>query len=784
MPHESNWFFDPITCPSCRAPLPAPRPGLTCPQCAVALTSPTGIRLADQLRLADRTLAQLRRERVPAAAAPAPRPAVAPFAAGTPQPGPAVGPRFAPSTFPHYLDASNDFPPPARPKRPLPIGPAAILLGLGGLCLVVAAIVFLSMSWTALTLGAKVAVLGGVTGLLGALAGLATRKGLRGSAETLSAITFADLALDVFASRRANLLGLDAMPLHVFTALGAGLVAIVALSSLILVRPLRLVSAQVALALAATTAITSILSVNSLPTSIQLAGTVAGTGALALGLRRAGYRIGAIVAGAWTPLPWLQLLAAGIVQILEGDYATRLLHGHAWDLPLAAALALLTAAAPSVLRLGWLRTGVAATGLLAFELSVVASGYSYLPFAAALAIGFTVPLAIGFVASPVWRAAAALVGTALGTVAVPLLGIAVGSGLLAGVDRGTGVWRSTADLRLHGWTPGSTWAMVVLLVALGLTAVGQLPAHRSWIGLVALVSAVAISLNWHPAAWLAVAEWLLTAAVVGALSRRPAQLMLAAGTLALGLLMALPSDINSGWAYAAGALAGVVVARRLSDQVQRTGAELVALAQLLIATSAAAHVVSPSDGTPAVAGLLTIAAVSAIAAALSPSRRWWLWLSFAAITGAIWIEGAVHQVHAVELYCVPLGVIVLAVGHREARGRELSSWLSYAPGLLILTLPSTIMALREPLSWRAWAVGAAALALVLAGSRLKRQSPLLIGAFELGILVIREIGPYALAVPRWAAIAAVGLVLLGTGITWENRLANLQQARRRLASLS
>ena len=768
MLHNASWFFDPTTCPSCRSPLPAPQPGLSCPRCGVALTGPTGLRLANQLRDADRTLAQLRRERTPAAPAPTPGP---------------NAPRFAAPTFSNHPSPSGFSAPVARPKRFRSIGPAGILLGLGGLCLVVAAIVFLSMSWTALTLGEKVAVLGGVTLLLSGLAGWTIRKGLRGSAETLMAITFADLTLDVFAARRADLLGLRELPLHLFTSLGAGLVAVVALGCLLAVKQFRLVSPQVTTALAGSLAISSVLTAHSVPQTFGLALSVVGIGGLGLGLRRVDARIGALVAAGLTTLPWLQLLANGIVQVLQGDYAHRLLRGHAWDLPFAAALAVVGAGVPSLLRAGWLRIGVAATGLLVFEVSFVSTAYSYLPFAAALALGIMVPVAGGFLTSPVWRAASSMVLAVLAAIALPLLSIAAATGIAAGIHQGPGLWRSAADLRLSGWTLTDTWAMLGLLAAIGLAGVRQLPDHKAWTGPAVLVSAVAISLDWHPVAWIAVAAWLLAAAVAGVLAQRPAQLCFAAGAFALGLLTALPSDINSGWAYAVGAFLIAVLARRLSEQYHRTAAELGALTQLLIAVTASTHAISPANGTPAVVGLLVVGAVAAVAALLSPSRRWWLWLSFAATTGAIWIEGAVHQVQAVELYCVPLAVLVLTIGYREARARELSSWLSYGTGLLILTVPSTVLALDDPLGWRAWAVGAAALALVLAGSRLKLQSPLLIGAFELGLLVLREVGPYALALPRWAGIAAVGLILLGTGITWENRLANLHQARRRLAEL-
>jgi hypothetical protein len=87
------------------------------------------------------------------------------------------------------------------------------------------------------------------------------------------------------------------------------------------------------------------------------------------------------------------------------------------------------------------------------------------------------------------------------------------------------------------------------------------------------------------------------------------------------------------------------------------------------------------------------------------------------------------------------------------------------------------------LSWRALAVALAAAAGTLSAPRHRMQAPTLIGAAELAALAVRELGPYALALPRWAVIGAVGLLLLGVGVSWENRLADLRHTQRRLAGM-
>ncbi|MDQ2958577.1 MAG: hypothetical protein M3Y42_16650, partial [Actinomycetota bacterium] len=236
-------LLDTGRCPSCRAPITGSGPELRCSACGLPLGGPAAAKLAALLAEADRTLGQLRNQRP----APPARDWV-PFAPQQPQQSP-------PDRRPGRPGRYSDYPlPPVQPlpSRQLPAaGGAVILLSLGGLCLVVAAIVFLSMSWTMLSLGGKVAVLAGVTALLGASATTATRQGLRGSAETLWAITLIDLALDVWAARRAGLAGLHSVSIEVFSTAGAALVAVTALACCLaterskLDRPL--ISAQLAL---------------------------------------------------------------------------------------------------------------------------------------------------------------------------------------------------------------------------------------------------------------------------------------------------------------------------------------------------------------------------------------------------------------------------------------------------------------------------------------------------------------------------------------------------------
>jgi hypothetical protein len=73
-------------------------------------------------------------------------------------------------------------------------------------------------------------------------------------------------------------------------------------------------------------------------------------------------------------------------------------------------------------------------------------------------------------------------------------------------------------------------------------------------------------------------------------------------------------------------------------------------------------------------------------------------------------------------------------------------------------------------SLRALLLGAACLALVVAGTRLRWGAPLVLGAVFGAVLVLRHVTPLADAVPRWALIGTAGALLVAMGITWEQRL--------------
>ncbi|MGI5158158.1 SCO7613 C-terminal domain-containing membrane protein [Microbispora sp. CA-102843] len=126
--------------------------------------------------------------------------------------------------------SSGAVPPPApSPGRPRDLSVKAVqnlLLALGGILLVVSAIVFTAVSWGHLGFGGRAAILLGLTGLVLAAPIPLQRRGLATTAETLAMLGLALLFLDGYAAWQVGLAGLDAIRPQPYTAGLTGVVAV------------------------------------------------------------------------------------------------------------------------------------------------------------------------------------------------------------------------------------------------------------------------------------------------------------------------------------------------------------------------------------------------------------------------------------------------------------------------------------------------------------------------------------------------------------------------------
>ncbi len=227
-------FADPHVCPDCRGPIDGTP---VCASCGLDLRDPQVRELWQTLLHADVLLSAATSRRDAARAAgstPPPAPDQSPAATPVPPTQPAAPQRTQPAApqrtdppsfrdlprFPGVAAATLDpaaplaVPSPGehQPARDRSWSVGTVLLGLGAIGLVVAAIIFVSRSWDSIGLIGKAAVLAAATAAVTATAVWVTRRPLRSSAEALWAVALTLLAVDLLGARGEGLLGLDAVP--------------------------------------------------------------------------------------------------------------------------------------------------------------------------------------------------------------------------------------------------------------------------------------------------------------------------------------------------------------------------------------------------------------------------------------------------------------------------------------------------------------------------------------------------------------------------------------------
>ncbi|MEU7894387.1 hypothetical protein AB0B45_16195 [Nonomuraea sp. NPDC049152] len=165
-------------------------------------------------------------------------------------------------------------------------------------------------------------------------------------------------------------------------------------------------------------------------------------------------------------------------------------------------------------------------------------------------------------------------------------------------------------------------------------------------------------------------------------------------------------------------------------------------------------------------------------------RFWWMVLAGVLVAGEAVAVAASFGVRVVEAYTLPFALLLLVVGWWRARGRDLSSWPVYAPGLALAFGPSLV---QEATPLRALLLGAAALVVTLAGARWRLQAPTVMGGITVAVVAVRELAPWIAdlfgVVPRWVPMALGGLLLVVVGATYEARKRDVRRLRDAVARL-
>lgn len=787
-------YADPERCPDCRRPIALG--AARCDACGLPLHGELASRLFQTLATADDLLTQLRASAWPEPALPVPA-------------------------------ASSRVVAPPRSRLSAASVPQ-ILLGLGALCVLVAALVFLAVTWSVLGVGGRTVTLVTFTVLAGGLGWWLARRGLSAATESLVLVSLGLLVLDVIGARNAGWLGDPST--EWFLVLLGGTLALAATGFALVVRrtPVGvLVGAQVVTGIGVALAAFGVADVDQGATDLDLVVAVC-LGLLAgEGLRRLRLEVATLLAFVVAGLHWLMLLTVATFRVLE--HATwGELWGQAQVWPALAAAALVAGVAP----VRSLPAAARVAGLSVALAIVVGAGVAPVvvdgdPTAAVLTgLAVLVPAGLWAWSGPrPWRFVP-LVTQVLVTMGVGLAGLWLAAESLRRLEEvtdGVAVLPLAASSELEGWL-----LPLCAIAVLGTAASVYRPVLEP--RLVAGVVAGAVVLT---APLYAAPVWVLVglpvAAGLGFLAwwfarRSLVQLGLAAGFLVVGVALAEPSEValvvtlalvllaaaavhldDSGLVGdVAGAVAAVLVAAltfAVGDLVDAP-ATWVALAGLLLLAAVGAtgrpglEVGAAAAAAPvALAGLtgaatdvlltwaavyLTVAGAAVSGVALArPSRRLAGWAGGLLLAAATWVRLYDVGVTTPEAYTLPSALALLAVGLWHLRRRETAGTVAMlGPGLTLALVPSLLWSLSDPTGVRVLLLGLACLALVLAGVRLRWTAPVVWGAVTGGLLVVRLAAPYiGESVPRWVLIGAAGAVLIATGVTWERRLREARQLR-------
>ena len=678
-----------------------------------------------------------------------------------------------------------------------------LLLGLGAVCLLVAAVIFLAVAWSWLGVGGRTAVLVGLTAAAALTGQWLARRGLVVGAEALTTVALGLVVLDLLGTRRAGWLGTPTDAAFVALVGGAVLVVSLALSA---GRP-GLVVPQLTAPLGLALLVLGV----GIPTGHRQV-----TATVAVLLLTAGVAVGR--AARLRVLPWSAGIGAGLAFLtlallaLDESLTHPSLHGlwaegHGAGLVAVAALALLPWAlfpAHDGVR-QWTCAVTAAVLTWAAATPVLDEGRTAVTLAAAAGTAGWALLAAA--TPPRWYAVPRLplAGTALALLPVPLeLADRAVVHLLSVADPFT----ADASVPLDPGPPLASPLLLPLGVGvLALAAALTLPRSRRWallsvvpLAITALLTAASyplplwlfvvvlgplgIVVSWPSAVLTLVPLGEIVVVAAALVVRRHGASRIAGAVLPIAL---------AGFAWTAGHVLDVPLEARSLVTLTVLGLLAVAVPRLELELAAAtaaglgalAGIGDAGDPTTSLAIHLTVAgALVTSSSLLHRSRRSVAWLGGLLLAAATWVRLHDLGVVAPEAYTLPTATALVLVGlHRLRRDVDADTRTALLPGLALALVPSLLWALADPLSLRAALLGLGCLMLMVGGGALRWSAPVVAGWLVGAVLVLRELQPYAAQWPQWALIGVAGSVLIGVGLSWEARVRDLHRAATYLARL-
>ncbi|MEU0096835.1 DUF2157 domain-containing protein [Kribbella sp. NPDC006257] len=629
-------------------------------------------------------------------------------------------------------------PPLARPRRrrearpPRRLSPQGTLLALGVLLLLAAGVTFLAVNWDSLSVSIQASIMATLAAL--ALAGSvpASRKNLAGTAEALALLGGGLLIVDLFGARELGLVSDATISETRYAALSF---AIVASINLLMTRIAPSVKTFGLTAVIAGQLPLTLFLVNHVSIAVYLLGLVVQVVVTVLWTNTS-TRLLKITGGICGAFFLSIVLFVGTFRVLLGLLAA---HSSSWadfadelfDGPITAFGPVLATAAVVCLATV---AGTVLSRKTALSASLPPNTIEYICSASGAFV-----IAVLLPQIPVvdrWSATAAATGLGLAVILRP---------------RRTGLL--TFVLRIAAVIVAS----VNLVVCAGLADLQQL-------GLIsAIIAGLAMLAAWRKHVTLTAATWIAGFGAQLAILFGTADGLLSTWTG--GVALAVVGAILVGFAC-------VSIGKPHESALLLTALSAVIVAELVILA------VSPATGTGVV---LTIAAAPLVAYGMQPRRRDALLVAgtVLVIANTAFVLGA--GAATLEWFTLPPAVVMLAIG--LLRWRDQPSWVYLGPGLLLGLVPSALVANSNHDFLRSTFVVAAAVAVMVIGTRFSLQAPFVIGATVLAKIGLWQFLEVAPLIPRWITLGAAGAILLAVGATYERRLQNAKQAARWISAL-
>ncbi len=196
-----------------------------------------------------------------------------------------------------------------------------------------------------------------------------------------------------------------------------------------------------------------------------------------------------------------------------------------------------------------------------------------------------------------------------------------------------------------------------------------------------------------------------------------------------------------------------------------------------------------SDDPATFATALLVVGGLAIGSGLFSARPWLAYAGAVVTTTGIWSHLGMNGVAPVEPYLLPVCAVLLVAGwharhdHTELSSWPLSSWIAFAPPVVLLGGAALAERLAGGTGWHAVVAGAVGAVAVIAGGWGRLAGPLVVGTALLVALTISESLSALAGVPTWAWLVGGGAVLLAAGIALERSDTSPVEAGRRIVDV-